>query len=85
MTNIFGNALLGVKGSQTIPQRVITNENLVESVQLLQDLMGASKFGKVDQDHVDVCGIRLASEAKVMEFIKNLQNQIDELKGSGEN
>lgn len=53
---------IAAKAAQTIPQKRITQENLIESVQLLYDLLGASKLGKESEDSVWLCGVRLTAQ-----------------------
>lgn len=48
----------GIKGAQILPSRIINENNLIESVQLLYDLLGGAKLGKENQSEAWLCGIK---------------------------
>jgi len=72
---------ISIKGAQTLPQMQITNENIVECVQKLYDLQGASQNGRINDNSVYYAGVRLTAltEETLAPFLKDILTRLDAL------
>jgi hypothetical protein len=73
---------VGVKGLQFLPQKKISKDNSIESLQLLYDILGAQKLGR-DGDDVYVCGVKLTGgeSLSITEILNRLKAELGDLTG----